>query len=627
MQYGDRKVLDTVSTNIKVKDKIGLVGPNGAGKSTLLKIITSDAAPSEGTVLIPKDATIGHLRQVLTAEKGITILEAALKAFEEVKVLEGQLQELERYIEQATDYESDTYLEKLNHYSTLTEQLAVLDAGAAEGRAIKILKGLGFDEGRMGHYLETLSGGWLMRVELAKLLLRRPDYLFLDEPTNHLDIESIIWLEAFLRDYSGAYVVISHDRTFLNNISKAIMELRNGKIYRYTGNYDKFLLQREEHITIQQAAYENQLKEIERKEQLINRFRAKATKAKMAQSMMKQLDKMERLDAPEMDMKQMKLRFPPPPRSGELVVEVKGVKKSFGDNHVLRGVDLQIRRNEKVSFIGQNGRGKSTLVKIITGQYQADAGSTSLGYNVFPGYYAQDQADRLNPKLTVLQTMENEATEETRSKVRTILGSFLFSGEDVEKKVSVLSGGERARLSLALLTLRPSNLLILDEPTNHLDMNSMEVLREALQNYKGTMIVVSHDRAFLKGLTEKTYYFENRGIKEFLGDVNYFLDKSGMLNLRQASLSVMNTSDSKPKSKPKMDYNARRAIQNKIKSAERAIEKLEKAIEEIEDKMKDPGFYMSDDSDKLLKKYGQLKKDLDAQNRIWEEQVELLDEG
>ncbi len=627
VQYGDRRVLDNISCTIKMKDKLGLVGPNGAGKSTLLKIITNDGVSFTGDVIIPKDASIGHLRQVLTAEKDITILEAALSAFEDVKALEEELNTLEKYIETATDYESEEYLEKLNHYSNLTEQLSVLDAGGAEGRAIKILKGLGFDEQRMGHQLDTLSGGWLMRVELAKLLLRRPDYLFLDEPTNHLDIESIIWLESFLRDYTGAYVVISHDRTFLNNVSKAIMEIRNGKTYRYTGNYDQYLTQREEHVAIQQSAFENQQKEIERKEMLINRFRAKATKAKMAQSLMKQLDKIERLDAPEIDTKQMKLRFPTPPRSGELVVDVKRIKKSFGDNHVLRGVDLQVRRGEKVSFIGQNGRGKSTLVKIITGQYKADEGQVALGHNVLPGYYAQDQSDRLDPKLTVLQTMENEATEATRSKVRTILGSFLFSGEDVEKKVSVLSGGERARLSLALLTLRPTNFLILDEPTNHLDMISMEVLRESLMVYEGTIIVVSHDRAFLKGLTEKTFYFENRGIKEYLGDVSYFLEKSGMLNLREASLSVMNTVTEAKKEKPKMDYNTRKSIQNKIKSAERAIERLEKDITAIEVKLQNASFYQSPESEAVLKKYAELKKELERQNRIWETNVEAMDEG
>ncbi len=627
VQFGDRKVLDNVSTSIKIKDKLGLVGANGAGKSTLLKIITNEGVSYSGNVIIPKDASLGHLHQMLEPERGTTILEAALSAFDDVKALESELVALEKYIENTTDYESEAYLEKLNHYSNLTEQLAVLDAGAAEGRAIKILKGLGFDEGRMEHSLDTLSGGWLMRVELAKLLLQKPDYLFLDEPTNHLDIESIIWLESFLQSYTGAYVVISHDRSFLNNISRAILEIRNGKTYRYSGNYDQYLIQRKEHVAIQQSAFENQQKEIERKEQLINRFRAKATKAKMAQSLMKQLDKIERLEAPEIDVKQMKLRFPTPPRSGEWVVEVKDIKKSFGENHVLKGVNFQLRRGEKVSFIGQNGRGKSTLVKIITGQYTADAGQVFLGYNVFPGYYAQDQSDHLDPALTVLETMENEANEETRSKVRTILGSFLFSGEDVEKKVSVLSGGERARLSLALLTLRPTNFLILDEPTNHLDMISMEVLREALSAYEGAIIVVSHDRAFLKQLTEKTFYFVDKGIKEYLGDVDYFLDKSGMLNLREASLSVMNTIGEAQEKKPKMDYNTRKSIQNKIKSAERAIERLEEEIASLESRMHAPSFYQSPDSEVVIQEYAELKKELERQNKIWEDNVEMLEEG
>jgi len=625
VKYGDRTLLDKITFVIQDKDRVGLVGRNGAGKSTLLKILAREITPDEGTIAIPNDRTMGFLHQEMFLPKGKTIIAEALTAFKEIKALEDRITVINGEISTRTDYESEAYNNLLIEFSEVNDRFQLLGGATMQADAERVLKGLGFKDSDMNRLTDEFSGGWQMRIELAKLLLQRPDYLLLDEPTNHLDIESIIWLEQFLTTYPGAVIVISHDKQFLDNVTNRTIEVELGKIFDYKAAYTKFMQLREERRDLQQSAYANQQKVIAQKERTITRFMAKATKTKLAQSMQKQLDKMERVEVDSEDTAAMRIRFQPSPRSGQVVVDGQKVKKSFGNVHVLDNISLKIGRGERVAFVGQNGQGKTTLAKILIGVEPSTGGDIKLGHNVQLGYYAQNQSDTLHPHLTLLQTMENASPPEMRTKLRNILGSFLFSGEDVDKKVSVLSGGERARLALACLLLKPFNLLVLDEPTNHLDIISKEVLKKALIEYDGTLIVVSHDRDFLEGLTSTTIEFRDQQLYTHIGDVNAFLKKRKMDNMREVELQKSKNTSTKaaaktvaPKVLTKEEKEAQKKLQRSVQYAERKIEKLEEQIAKFEEKMADSNFYGSAESDTVMAAYKQAKKDLDSAMEEWE---------
>ena len=505
----------------------------------------------------------------------------------------------------------------------MNEQFLTMGGEHIRIDAEKILMGLGFKVSDFDRPTEEFSGGWQMRIELTKMLLQHPDYLLLDEPTNHLDIESIIWLEQFLETYEGAVVVISHDKTFLDNVTKRTIELDSGNLYDYSANYSKYLILQEERSALQQNAYNNQQREIAHKEKLIDKFRAKANKAKMAQSLIKELKRMDKVELDDVNSAKMKLRFPPAPRSGEVVVEVKQVTKRFGAHTVLDKADLQIIRGEKIAFVGKNGEGKSSLTKIILGMLDAE-GQVKLGHNVSVGYYAQNQAETLDPKKTVLETIESNSPEEMRTRLRNILGSFLFSGEDVDKKVSVLSGGERARLAMACMMLRPINLLVLDEPTNHLDIRSKEVLKAAIQAYDGTMIVVSHDRDFLDGMSEKVIEFNNMKLKTYLGDVKYFLEKRAVDNFREVSLGKGNMNIAAESKSNKNTSKEDETLKKSLKQIEQKIAKMEKSIESCEQVLYDQEQFGTDAYDKAMRDHQALKTELDQLMTQWENIVERI---
>lgn len=634
VKYGDRTILNKISTGINDTDRVGLVGLNGAGKSTLLKIMAGEINPHSGEVVRPKGSTIGFLHQDMSLPKGKTVLEETLSILSEVKAIARSIEQLNHQIETRTDYESESYLNLFNELDELNEQYRILGGQSIQVDAEKILMGLGFMPDDFNRLTDEFSGGWQMRIELTKMLLQRPDYLLLDEPTNHLDIESIIWLESFLATYEGAVIVISHDKTFLDNVTQRTLEIELGKVYDYKANYTKYLVLQQERRELQQNAFENQQREIAKKEQLIERFRAKANKAKMAQSLIKELNRMDKIELDTVNSSKMKLNFPPAPRAGEVVVEVKGLSKSYGELKVLTDVNLQIIRGERLAFVGKNGEGKSTLSKIILGHIEA-TGTAQLGYNVEVGYYAQNQAETLDPKLTVLETIEQVSPENMRTRLRSILGSFLFSGEDVDKKVFVLSGGERARLAMACMMLRPINLLVLDEPTNHLDIRSKEVLKEAIMRYDGTLIIVSHDRDFLEGLTDKVIEFNQQKLKTYLGDVKYFLDKRALDTFREVSLGKKGKNEleekesTAPKTKPV--YSAKelqqktRQLRKDIQNAERKINRLEDSLKEYEDTIADSSRYGSQEYDTALLKHGEIKQKLAVQMDKWEKAEEALE--
>ncbi len=502
-------------------DRIGLIGKNGAGKSTLLKVLSKDIESSAGTMAFDKDIQIGFLRQDIDFVQGRTILEEAYQAFEEIKEIELKLEAINEQLATRTDYESEIYSQLIIDLTDLTERYELLGGYNYKGDTEKILQGLGFQREDFDKLTDTFSGGWRMRIELAKLLLQNNDILLLDEPTNHLDIESIIWLENFLKSYAGAIVLVSHDKMFLDNVTNRTIEISLGQIYDYKKPYSQFLLLRGEIKEKQLQAQKNQEKEIKQKQLLINKFKAKASKASMAQSLMKQLDKVELIEVDQDDNAAMNVRFAISKEPGKVVVEADKISKSYGDNHVLENVDLLIERNSKIAFVGQNGQGKSTLAKMMVGEIPFE-GHLKLGHNVEIGYFAQNQSEHLPPEKTVLEIMEDAATDGNRIRVRDMLGAFLFGGDAVDKKAKVLSGGERNRLALCKLLLSPFNVLIMDEPTNHLDIASKNVLKEALKQFNGTLILVSHDRDFLQGLTSTVFGFKDKVIKEYLGDIEYF---------------------------------------------------------------------------------------------------------
>ena len=567
-------------------DRIGLIGKNGAGKSTLLKVLSKDIETSGGTMAFDKDIRMGFLRQDIDFVEGRTILEEAYQAFEEIKEIELKLDDINNQLATRTDYESEEYSQLIIDLTDLTERYELLGGYNYQGDTEKILQGLGFQREDFDKLTNTFSGGWRMRIELAKLLLQDNDILLLDEPTNHLDIESIIWLENFLKSYSGAIVLVSHDKMFLDNVTNRTIEISLGQIYDYKKPYSQFLVLRAEIKEKQLQAQKNQEKEIKQKQHLINKFKAKASKASMAQSLMKQLDKVELIEVDGDDNAAMNVRFAISKEPGKIIVEADGLTKSYGDKHVLEDVDLLIERNSKIAFVGQNGQGKSTLAKMMVGEIPF-TGNLKLGHNVEIGYFAQNQSEELPPEKTVLEIMEDAASDTNRMRVRDMLGSFLFGGDAVDKKAKVLSGGERNRLALCKLLLSPFNVLIMDEPTNHLDIASKTVLKTALKNFDGTLIVVSHDRDFLQGLTSTVYGFKDKVIKEYLGDIDYFLAQHKMENLREAEKRTV-VKVEKPTAKKEAHQLSReqekelKKLKNKLSKTERDIADLEKDIEKID---------------------------------------------
>lgn len=563
-------------------DRVGLIGKNGAGKSTMLKILAKELEPDSGQIAADKTLKIGFLKQDIDFVFGRTVLEESYEAFTEIKTLEAQMEDINNQLAERTDYESEAYSQLMIDLNEIQHQYEILGGYNYQGETEKILQGLGFKREDFNKLTDTFSGGWRMRIELAKLLLQSNDILLLDEPTNHLDIESIIWLEGFLKNYFGAVAIVSHDKMFLDNVTNRTIEISLGRIYDYPKPYSKYLVLREEIRTQQLASQKNQQKQIEQTEKLIEKFRAKASKATMAQSLIKKLDKIERIEVDEDDNSVMTLNFPVSIVPGKVVVDANAISKNYGDNQVLSNIDIMIERDIKTAFVGQNGQGKSTLAKILVGDIQHD-GDLKLGHNVQIGYFAQNQAEYLDGSKTVLDTMIDAANETNRSKVRDILGSFLFRGEEVEKYVRVLSGGERNRLALAKLMLQPFNVLIMDEPTNHLDIKSKNVLKEALQRFEGTLILVSHDRDFLQGLTSTVYEFKDQKVKEYLGDIDYYLEQRKVENLREVEKrTVVKVT---PKESNKQSYEAQKklkSLNNKLSNVEAKINQLEKEIKEID---------------------------------------------
>lgn len=567
-------------------DRVGLIGKNGAGKSTLLKLLSKDIEPSAGDLAFDKDVKIGFLRQDIDFVHGRTILEEAYQAFEEIKRLEKELEEINAELLERTDYESESYSQLIIDLTEKTERYELLGGYNYKGDTEKILQGLGFQREDFDKLTDTFSGGWRMRIELAKLLLQNNDILLLDEPTNHLDIESIIWLENFLKNYAGAIVLVSHDKMFLDNVTNRTIEISLGRIYDYKKPYSQFLALRAEIKEKQLQTQKNQQKKIEHTEKLIEKFRAKASKASMAQSLIKKLEKVERIEVDEEDNAVMNIRFTKSKEPGKIVFEAENVAKNYGEKKVLENVDLLIERNSKIAFVGQNGQGKSTLAKIMVGEIPFE-GHLKPGHNVELGYFAQNQSEYLPPDKSVLEIMEDAALDTNRMKVRDMLGAFLFGGEAVDKKAKVLSGGERNRLALCKLLLQPFNVLILDEPTNHLDIASKNVLKKALQSFDGTLIIVSHDREFLQGLATTVYGFKDRVIKEYLGDIDYFLEEHKMESLREAEKRTVAASQKEAKGKSshqlsKEQEKALRKLKNRLSKIETQISDLEEEIETID---------------------------------------------
>ena len=598
-------------------DRIGLIGKNGAGKSTMLKILSKEMEPDTGQIAADKELKIGFLKQDIDFILGRTVLEEAYEAFTEIKTLEAKMEAVNTQLAERTDYESDGYHQLMIDVNELQHQYEILGGYNYQGDTEKILQGLGFQRQDFEKLTDTFSGGWRMRIELAKLLLQNNDILLLDEPTNHLDIESIIWLEGFLRNYAGAVVIVSHDKMFLDNVTNRTIEISLGRIYDYPKPYTKYLVLREELRTQQLASQKNQQKQIEQTEKLIEKFRAKASKATMAQSLIKKLDKIDRIEVDADDNSVMTLNFPVSITPGKVVVEAENISKNYGDNQVLKNIDLFIERNSKTAFVGQNGQGKSTLAKIIVGDIKYD-GSLKLGHNVQIGYFAQNQAEYLDGNKTVLDTMIDAANETNRSKVRDILGSFLFRGDEAEKYVRVLSGGERNRLALAKLMLQPFNVLIMDEPTNHLDIKSKNVLKEALKRFEGTLILVSHDRDFLQGLTNLVYEFKDHKLKEYLGDIDYYLNQRKVENLREVEKRTVVKET--PKVKKQQSYEGQKKIKslnNKLSNVESKINQLEHNIKKIDLEL-EINYEEASSKPNFFDEYQKMKTDLQDLMSKWE---------
>lgn len=599
-------------------NRVGIIGKNGAGKSTLLKILSGELNPDTGTISTDKETKIGYLKQDIDFVQGRSVLQEAYQAFDEIIKIEKEIDSINELLAQRTDYESDEYnilISKLNDY---THHYEILGGYSYKGDTEKILSGLGFKREDFIKLTDSFSGGWRMRIELAKLLLQKNDVLLLDEPTNHLDIESIIWFENFLKNYSGAVAIISHDKMFLDNVTNRTIEIVGGRIYDYPKPYSAFLELRKEMIEQQISAQKNQEKMIQQTEKLIDKFRAKATKASMAQSLIKKLDKIERIEVDVQDNSVMSVQFPVSKQPGKVVLEIDNVSKKYGDNTILKNVNLLVERGSKIAFVGQNGQGKTTLAKMIINEIPFD-GIIKKGHNVEIGYFAQNQAHYLDKEAIILDIMNNAANDTNRTKVRDILGAFLFRGDDVEKKVKVLSGGERNRLALAKMLLSSFNVLVMDEPTNHLDIASKNVLKQALQLFEGTLIIVSHDRDFLQGLTEKVYEFKDQNIKEYLGDIDFYLQQREVSNFREIEKNTQNTKTPSENNTEKIiSYEAqkeRKKINNQINKIESKITDLEKEIANMDLQISE-NISISND---FLKNYELKKQELDSLMEEWEE--------
>lgn len=632
VEFGGFQLFNDVSFVINPKDRIGLVGKNGAGKSTLLKVFMGLQSPTKGTVTVPSDISLGYLPQNMIVNDKHTVFEESREAFSEVLQLDEKIKKINTQLADRTDYESPQYLRLIHDLTEASDRYQLLGGGSIEASIEQTLLGLGFKTTDFNRPTSEFSGGWRMRIELAKILLQRPNVLLLDEPTNHLDIEAIQWFEDFLKDYPGAVVLISHDRAFLDNITKRTVEISLGKIYDYNVPYSKYEILRQERREQQMAAYRNQQKLIEETEDFIERFRYKATKAVQVQSRIKQLEKIERIEIDELDKSTINIKFPAAPRSGDLVVRTKDISKNYGELTVFKDIELTVTRGEKIAFVGRNGEGKTTLSRIIVGELDY-SGELKIGHNVSVGYFAQNQDELLDANKTVFQTIDDIAVGDVRTKIRDILGAFLFSGEDIDKKVKVLSGGERSRLAMAKLLLKPYNLLVLDEPTNHLDMRSKDILKKALNNYEGTLIIVSHDREFLDGLIEKVYEFRDKKIREHIGGIYDFLRKRKLENLKELERKEKQTSQNKEKklSENKQSYLERkefekliRKAENEVKSSESRIETIEKEIDKISEILSDPE-KMNDDHG-LFTKYEELKNKLESEMKVWEKATEKLEE-
>lgn len=621
VSFNGNYLFKNITFQLKGGEKVGLVGKNGAGKSTLLKLISGSVEITEGNLVIPKTYSVGYLKQDLGQQGDNSVREEALKAFEAESALEDEYEDITQQLSSREDYESDEYSELVQRISDLGAQLEMSDSSKRVGEVDKILVGLGFKLEDLDSNIRNFSGGWRMRVELAKILLQTPDALLLDEPTNHLDIESIQWLEKYLMSYTGILVLISHDQEFLDNITKRTLEISMGRIYDFKVGYTKYLEQRELLFEQQIAAKVNQDKKIEEMERFISRFRAQATKAASVQSKIKQLDKIERIEVDERKVESMKMRFPEPPRAGKAVVTIEKAAKSFGEKNIFSGIDMIIGRGEKMAFVGKNGEGKSTLAKMIVGELSGE-GLMELGHNVNLGYYAQNQAEELDLTKTVFETIDDVARGEIRKKVRDLLGSFLFRGEDIDKKVGVLSGGEKGRLALCKLLLEPYNFLVLDEPTNHLDIPSKEILKDALTHYKGAMIVVSHDREFLRGLSNKVYEFKNQGIKEYAGDIDFFLAQRKIENIDDLNIPIQTLKSKQTPKTPKLDQAARKELDaifkkanNKLGIAERQVAELEEKKSELEKKLSQPE---NATDTEMYTRFHVIEKELAAKIDEWE---------
>ncbi|KGK29865.1 MULTISPECIES: ABC-F family ATP-binding cassette domain-containing protein [Cellulophaga] len=628
VSFAGEYLFEEISFRLNTGDRVGLIGKNGAGKSTLLKLLSKEMQPDTGIIASDKEVRIGFLKQDLDFEQGRTVLEEAYQAFEEIIALEQKLAYTNEQLAERTDYESDGYSKLIEDLSDITHHYEILGGYNYQGETEKILQGLGFKREDFNKHTDTFSGGWRMRIELAKLLLQNNDVLLLDEPTNHLDIESIIWLEQFLRGSSSAVAIVSHDKMFLDNVTNRTIEISLGRIYDYNKPYSEFLVLRKEIQEQQLSAQRNQEKQIQQTEKLIEKFRAKASKATMAQSLIKKLDKLDRIEVDEDDNSVMNLKFPISVTPGRVVVEIEDLSKHYGEKEVLNNIDLLIERDIKTAFVGQNGQGKSTLAKIIVGELEHQ-GRLKLGHNVQIGYFAQNQAEYLDGNKTILNTMIDAANETNRSKVRDILGSFLFRGDEVDKYVKVLSGGERNRLALAKMLLQPFNVLVMDEPTNHLDIKSKNVLKQALQSFEGTLILVSHDRDFLQGLTSNVYEFKDGAIKEYLGDIDFYLEQRKVEDFREIEKKQVQV---KQKVKKVVateisyeDQKKLKSLNNKLSSVESTISQLEKEIKQIDKDLLN-NYEATIAKPNFFESYEKKKKTLKQLMEQWEEITIKLEE-
>lgn len=621
VSFGGTYLFEEVTFRLGSGDRVGLVGKNGAGKSTMLKMLAGDFKPDSGTIATEKEVKIGFLRQDIDFVKGRTVLEEAYMAFEEIKRAEFRIDEINHQLVTRTDYESQEYSDLIEELSDVTHHYEVLGGYNYVGDTEKILLGLGFKREDFDNQTDTFSGGWRMRIELAKLLLQSNDILLLDEPTNHLDIESIIWLEGFLRNFPGVVVIVSHDKMFLDNVTNRTIEISLGKAYDFSKPYSEYLVLRQEIREKQLATQKNQAKKIEETEKLIEKFRAKASKASMAQSLIKKLDKVERIEVDEDDNSVMNISFPVSQTPGRVVVEAEHVTKAYGNKVILKDISLLVERGSKVAFVGQNGQGKSTFMKAIVNEFEYE-GTIKLGHNVQLGYFAQNQAEYLDGEKTLLDTMLEAATDTNRSKVRDMLGAFLFRGDEVEKKVKVLSGGERNRLALCKLLLQPINVLVMDEPTNHLDIKSKNVLKAALQQFEGTLLLVSHDRDFLQGMSNIVYEFKDQKIREYLGDINFFLEQKNAMNMREIEKKdvVVNAQSQNAKAVKSISYEDQKkakALQNKLSKIESQIQQLEKGIQ-ADDKALASNYDKHIEDATFFAAYEKKKKELEQLLEDWE---------